>query len=187
MVSKSELRLLLKGRRDALPLGERRAAGYMITERLLEILEPYSDVLMYAAKAPEVETEVAINILLERGKRVIVPIIERESRSLRFSYVSSMEDFVPGTFNVPEPLGRECPVSAGVIEVCVVPMVGFDRLGNRLGYGAGYYDRFFALYPDVPKVGLAFSCQEVPVVPVEVFDVRMDYVVTEKEVIVPSV
>lgn len=183
MVSKSELRTFLKERRESLSLEERRRAGYEITEKLITLLAPYSEILLYAAKYPEVETEMAINILLEQKKKVIVPIIEKETHTLRFSYITSMEDFVPGTFNVPEPLENERPVSADRIQICVVPMVGFDRLGNRLGYGAGYYDQFFAQYPDVLKIGLAFSCQKAERVPTEAFDVRMDYVVTETEVI----
>ncbi|HJJ28812.1 MAG TPA: 5-formyltetrahydrofolate cyclo-ligase [Methanocorpusculum sp.] len=184
MVSKSELRSLLKERREALDLGVRREAGYYITNRVLALLAPYESILVYAAKVPEVETEVLINILLEEKKKVIVPIIQKESHTLRFSYITSMEDFVPGTFNVPEPLERERPAPAEAIEICVVPMVGFDRSGNRLGYGAGYYDRFFAAYPDVPKIGLAYACQECGEVPADAFDVKMDWVVTEKEVIV---
>ncbi|HJJ47473.1 MAG TPA: 5-formyltetrahydrofolate cyclo-ligase [Methanocorpusculum sp.] len=183
MVSKSELRSVLKERREALDLGLRRKAGYYITEKVLTLLEPYNDILVYAAKVPEVETEVLINILLEKKKRVIVPIIEKETHTLRFSYIMSMEDFVPGTFNVPEPLENERPVSADKIQVCIVPMVGFDRAGNRLGYGAGYYDRFFAAHPNLPKIGLAYSCQECKTVPADEFDVKMGWIVTEKEII----
>ncbi|WP_245525955.1 5-formyltetrahydrofolate cyclo-ligase [Methanocorpusculum labreanum] len=65
----------------------------------------------------------------------------------------------------------------------VVPRVGFDRKGHRLGYGAGYYDRFFASHPAIPRIGMAYACQEVDLIPMEAYDARMDYVVTEDEVI----
>jgi len=186
MITKSELRTILKERRENLSLEERRRAGYLITQSVSNLLKPYNDILVYCAKSPEVETEVLINILLENGKNVIVPIIEKETHTLRFSSITSMEDLVVGTFNVPEPLENERPVSPSQIQICIVPMVGFDKSGNRLGYGAGYYDRFFCAHPKIVRIGLAYSCQEVNAIPADDFDVKMNYIVTEKEIIRPA-
>ena len=70
------------------------------------------------------------------------------------------------------------------IDLLIVPGVAFDLQGNRLGYGGGYYDRFFErLRPGVPLVALAFELQIVRQVPVEPWDRRMDWLVTEKRVI----
>jgi len=80
-------------------------------------------------------------------------------------------------------LSREKPAPASSIDAALVPMVGFDRTGRRLGYGAGYYDRFFEANPHIPRIGMAYACQEAELIPTEPFDARMDYIVTEDEVI----
>jgi 5-formyltetrahydrofolate cyclo-ligase len=78
---------------------------------------------------------------------VIVPIIERETRTLRLSYLTNPDVLITSTFNVPEPIGNEIPVSADTVEVAIIPLIAFDLHGNRLGYGAGYYDRFLTAHP----------------------------------------
>jgi len=183
MTTKAELRTVLKARRDALTRTEQRSKAYYITCRLQELLKPYHTIFAYVAKDSEVESMVLLNCLLEEGKKVVVPIIEKETRTLRLSYITSMAQLELGTFKVPEPLTHEKPAPVSLIDVVLVPMVGFDRAGNRLGYGAGYYDRFFDKNPDIPRVGMAYACQEEESVPAEPYDARMDYVVTENEVI----
>jgi len=135
--------------------------------------------MVYCSKAPEVDTSTIIPALLSQGKRVVVPIIEKETTSLRLSYVNDPCHLVESTFRVPEPIGNEEPVQAMDVDVVLVPMLAFDRAGNRLGYGAGYYDRFLSANPGIRKIGLAFSCQEISSVPAEANDIRMDCIVTE--------
>jgi 5-formyltetrahydrofolate cyclo-ligase len=65
-------------------------------------------------------------------------------------------------------------------------MLGFDRAGGRIGYGAGYYDRFLSKNPGLRKVGIAFACQEVGSIPVDENDIRMDAVLTEDGIIYPA-
>lgn len=183
MNDKAGLRLELKARREAIPLGDRREKSYYITEHLKTLLAPYSVVLAYVSKDPEVESMVIINDLLEDGKKVAVPIIERATHTLRLSYLTSMQQLEPGTFQVPEPLSAEIPADPSCIEAVLLPLVGFDRLGNRIGYGAGYYDRFLEKNPRPVRIGMAYACQEVALVPTEPFDKKMQYVVTENGVI----
>jgi 5-formyltetrahydrofolate cyclo-ligase len=120
---------------------------------------------------------------LREGRRVVVPIIEKETRTLRLSYLRDTNLLVKSTFHVPEPIGNEIPAQASDIQTVIIPLLAFDRRGNRLGYGAGYYDRFLAQNPGVKKIGVAFSCQETDSVPGDENDVRIDIVVTEDEVI----
>ena len=152
----------------------RRIASY--TESLLEGQET---VMVYASKPGEVDTSGLILTCLERGIRLVVPIIERETRSLRLSRLEDPAVLVPSTFGVPEPIGHELPVDPDEIGAVVVPMLGFDRSGNRLGYGAGYYDRFLEAHPIEVKVGIALACQEVEEIPADRFDVPMNWIVTE--------
>ena len=183
MTDKAALRLELKERRFVLSLGERREKGCAVTAFAEEVLSGYHHVLAYAAKDPEVETLVLINRLLAAGKTVAVPIIEKETRTLRLSRLMSVRDLEPSTFNVPEPLSKEVPVSPAEMECVLLPLLGFDRQGNRIGYGAGYYDRFLLRNPHLKKIGLAYACQEVDAVPTEENDIPLDMVITENGVI----
>jgi 5-formyltetrahydrofolate cyclo-ligase len=62
-------------------------------------------------------------------------------------------------------------------------VLAFDRRGHRLGYGAGYYDRFLAKHPRITRIGLAFSCQQISSVPSDENDIRMDFIITENEIL----
>jgi 5-formyltetrahydrofolate cyclo-ligase len=62
-------------------------------------------------------------------------------------------------------------------------MLGFDRAGGRIGYGAGYYDRFLSKNPGMRKIGIAFACQEVERLPVDENDIRMDVIITEDGIV----
>lgn len=154
-----------------------------IERRLIEVLDGFTTVMVYVSKPPEVETRGLIAALNNRGVLVVVPIIERETRSLRLSALPDPGVLVQSTFNVPEPIGHEIPVRPENIQAVVVPMLGFDSEGNRLGYGAGYYDRFLHRYPHPKKIGIAFSCQQVESIPADENDIMMDCIITEKVII----
>jgi len=180
---KQAMRLEAKARRCALSPEDIEKKSRAITGRLLSLVDGAGTIMVYVSKPPEVETAGLIDALLSSGKRVVVPIIEKEGRTLRLSYLADRSVLVESTFHVPEPIGSEVPASPDDLDLILVPVVGFDRGGSRIGYGAGYYDRFLSRITDVPMVGVAFSCQEIPFIPCETFDRRMDLVVTEDEII----
>lgn len=181
--TKASLREQAKEVRSRLSPEEIAAYSNSIEERLLDLLNGFTTVMVYVAKTPEAETGGLIAALNRRGVRVVVPIIERETCSLRLSYLPDPSVLVSSTFNVPEPIGHELPARPEDVEVVVLPMLAFDAEGNRLGYGAGYYDRFLCRYPHPQKIGIAFSCQRAESIPADENDVRMDYVVTERGII----
>jgi 5-formyltetrahydrofolate cyclo-ligase len=180
---KAALRQRAKEARFLLSPQEIAAHSAAITRHLLDLLNGAKTVMVYVSKFPEAETEDLIVALNRRGVRVVVPIIERETHGLRLSYLPDPSVLVPSTFNVPEPIGHELPARPADVEVVVIPMLAFDAEGNRLGYGAGYYDRFLCRYPHVKKIGVAFSCQQAGNIPTDENDVKMDYIVTEKGII----
>jgi 5-formyltetrahydrofolate cyclo-ligase len=65
-------------------------------------------------------------------------------------------------------------------------MLGFDRTGGRIGYGAGYYDRFLSKNPGLRKIGIAFACQEIEKLPVDETDMPMDFIITEDGIVFPD-
>lgn len=181
--TKAALREQAKEARSLLSPAEVATYSASIEEKLLGILDGFETVMVYASKTPEAETEGLIAALDRRGVRVVVPIIERETCSLRLSYLPDPGVLVPSTFDVPEPIGHELPARPEDVEVVVIPMLAFDAEGNRLGYGAGYYDRFLCRYPHPKKIGIAFSCQQAQSIPADENDVKMDCIVTEKGII----
>jgi 5-formyltetrahydrofolate cyclo-ligase len=179
---KGRIREEAKSGRAQLSPESREKWSTEIEKRLLLLLAPYTTVMVYASKPPEVETRHLIQSLLDEGKKVVLPIIERETRGLRLSYLHNPDCLVTSTFNVPEPIGNEIPAPPEAVEVAIIPLIAFDARGNRLGYGAGYYDRFLKKYHHIVKIGVAFSIQRQDTLPQDRDDVTMDMIVTEEKV-----
>jgi 5-formyltetrahydrofolate cyclo-ligase len=155
----------------------------LICRRLLEVLDGTDPLMVYASKPLEVNTKVLIGHLISQGKTVIVPIIEKDTKTLRLSYLKDPTVLQVSTFHVPEPVGCELPALASDIKAVIIPMLAFDKKGNRLGYGAGYYDRFLSSHPHLTRIGIAFSCQEVEEIPADATDASMDIIVTDNDII----
>jgi 5-formyltetrahydrofolate cyclo-ligase len=143
--------------------------------------------LWYLGVRNEVRTENSVIGELAAGrKRVAIPWCEGDH--LLLFHLREMSDLEEGAFGILEPK-RELRqlasrrVAPGEIDLALVPGVAFDRQGNRLGHGAGYYDRLLAeLSPNACLIGLAYECQLVEAIPREPHDVSMDLVVTESDV-----
>jgi 5-formyltetrahydrofolate cyclo-ligase len=180
--TKARIREAAKTARAMIPTENRERWSACIEEHLLPLLSPYTTILIYASKPPEVDTGHLIETLISAGKKVVVPIIEKESRGLRLSYLQNPACLVRSTFQVPEPIGNEIPASPKAVEVAIIPLIAFDAEGSRLGYGAGYYDRFLKRHHHILKIGVAYSLQQQTILPQDVDDVRMDIIVTEKKV-----
>lgn len=123
--------------------------------------------------------------LATAGKRLCVPVITAKGERLRFREWSPDAPMTDG------PFGARVPASGDWLEpdLLIVPLVGFDRQGWRLGYGGGFYDRTLAdLRAQRPTraIAYAFAAQEMPQVPRDEFDQPMDGIVTEDEYIAPS-
>jgi 5-formyltetrahydrofolate cyclo-ligase len=182
-LTKQEIRQRARHVRSSLTCEEVASFSRIICESARRKLDNDDPVMVYASKPPEVVTTPLIIDLLGSGKRVVLPIIEKETRSLRLSYLEDPACLVPSTFSVPEPIGNEIPAEGKDLKVVVLPLLAFDRKGHRLGYGAGDYDRFLSRFPDAVRIGMAFSCQEAPRIPAEECDMAMDMVITERETI----
>ncbi len=114
-----------------------------------------------------------------------VPVIIGKGQPLRF------REWTPSSAMVDGPFGAKVPAGGAWIvpEVLIVPLLAFDRRGFRLGYGGGFYDRTLAglrAAGPVTAIGFAFAAQEVPEVPVEPTDERLDLIVTERGAITPT-
>jgi 5-formyltetrahydrofolate cyclo-ligase len=175
---KENVRKILRQKKEALLPEDRLEKSQRICCHIMEIIRDGETVMVFTSKEKEVNTRPLIMALFGKGNPVVVPIIVKEDVSLRLSYLRDFSALVPSTFGVPEPIGSEIPALAEDIDTIILPMLGFDRAGGRIGYGAGYYDRFLSKNPGLRKVGIAFACQEVGSIPVDENDIRVDAVLT---------
>jgi 5-formyltetrahydrofolate cyclo-ligase len=180
---KNRVRQQMRANREALRPAERLSKSLRICGHIMGLIGDGQTVLVYSAKELEANTTPIIRSLLERGNMVVVPIIVKADVSLRLSYIRDLSVLVPSTFGVPEPIGNEIPADPAAIHTIILPMLGFDRNGGRLGYGAGYYDRFLAKNPQIRKIGIAFACQEADRVPVDTTDIHMNCIITEEGIV----
>lgn len=180
---KTMIRQILRGRKDAMEPKDRLKKSGVICRHVMNLVKDHETVMVYTSKEKEVNTVPLITSLFSRGNPVVVPIIVKEDVSLRLSYLTHFSALVPSTFGVPEPIGSEIPAKGEDVDTIILPMLGFDRTGGRIGYGAGYYDRFLGKHPALRKIGIAFACQEIEHLPLDENDVRMDHIVTEEGII----
>jgi 5-formyltetrahydrofolate cyclo-ligase len=142
-------------------------------------------VLLYDSSDTEVDTHELQRACLAQGKRLCLPRTERKTRGIIIHPVSDLErDLAASRYNFREPLATLPIVPAAEVDLVVVPGVAFDEHGNRLGRGAGYYDRFLER-ADVRAAlcSLAFECQIVAAVPVLEHDRKVPAIYTEQRTI----
>jgi 5-formyltetrahydrofolate cyclo-ligase len=154
-----------------------------ICRNLIDVLDSENPLMVYISKPREVHTRALIDHLLAQGKTIVVPIIEKDTKTLRLSYLDDPAVLSQSTFNVSEPVGHELPAQASDVKAVIIPMLAFDKRGNRLGYGAGYYDRFLTTHPHLTRIGIAFACQELAEIPADPTDAGMDMIVTDTGII----
>jgi 5-formyltetrahydrofolate cyclo-ligase len=183
---KESVRKILRQKKEAMLPEERLSKSQRICRHLMNVISDGETVMVFTSKEKEVNTRPLIMALFGQGNPVVVPIIVKEDYSLRLSYLRDFSALVPSTFGVPEPIGSEIPAAADDIDTIILPMLGFDRKGGRIGYGAGYYDRFLSKTPGLRKIGIAFACQEVDNLPVDENDIRMDAIITEDGMVYPD-
>lgn len=145
-------------------------------------------VMVYHSDATEVNTHEIVLACLNEGKRVSLPRTPKGTRTMQVREILDVSRDLEvsrfGTFK--EPLGNLPTIALEHIDLVVVPGRAFDMNGNRLGRGAGYYDRFFAKKGvRAIAASLAFDCQIVDEVPHEAHDYRMDLIVTETRAVRP--
>ena len=175
---KTALRKYMKERRSNNE--NRDVKETLLTENTLvglrEQLNGKETFFVYLAKSSEAPTGKLIERLLASGKKVYCPRIDGKTMQA----VAFGGDFTLSEFQTVEPVGD---VYEGEIDVVIAPLLAADRQGGRLGYGGGYYDRFFAEHPNALKIGYCFDFQLTKEVPTESTDIRLDIVVTDKQII----
>lgn len=166
---------------------EVEAKSLKITETLTELPEYRKArvIASYVDKGNEVKTRTLIGKAFASRKKVLVPIVDKESRNLVFSEIKALDELAPGAFDILEPKPEHRRITdletAGVL---IVPGIAWDFDGYRVGWGKGYFDTVLKRLPDKSvAIGLAFDLQIVDRVPRVQFDLPVDMVVTETKVV----
>lgn len=180
---KSALRRRAREQRRALPVADRRQAEYAIAGHLREraLRADWRRVAAYAANASEVDLSPWFDTVTG-DLRLALPAIDADG-VLAFRDWQPGEPLVPGPFSIHQPAAGAEPVDPARFDVVLLPLLGFDERGVRLGSGAGYYDRAFAFRrgqaPPPRLIGIAFEVQRFERLPRDSWDVTLDAVVTE--------
>ena len=171
--------------RNKLTTAQRVIRSADILEKLfeLEAVREATWIHFYVSNGSEVETTGMIAQALSLGKHVTVPKMESASKQLMLSELKDpVRELVPNSIGIPEPRPEAVrPVGVDRMDLFIVPGIAFDPRGNRLGQGAGYYDRLLTPVADrVPIIGLAFDLQIVERVPTGDHDIQVNWIITEK-------
>lgn len=182
---KNDLRRYYLNQRSKLSAEAVRKKSKMATDRIIgserfknaEIIHSYIPI----QNKNELDTLPIINYALTNKKTVVVPKVADDNR-LGHYVIESLDDLKTNKWNIPEPVGGT-KIEPRRLSLVIVPMVAGDRKKNRIGYGKGYYDRFL-IGLKAFKIGVLFDCQlSDKYLPVEPFDVPLDRLVTESQII----
>jgi len=184
-MSKGTIRKYLRSLLEDIPLGEfeeksRRACGELCRTPEFGRAET---IMMFLSLPKEIDATEAIKFALEKGKRVLVPAVSWGDKSIEPIIISSLNcEMTEDRYGLRHP-ADERAVAVSEIDLVILPGMGFDNVGNRLGRGGGFYDRFLG-GDDFKGVscGLGLEEQVLDEIPVNRDDVKIDMLVTDKEI-----
>ncbi len=178
---KELLRTELKKKRDRLTKRQRIEKSEKIAYFLCESDEfkQSNNVFCYISYMNEVETNSLINFILKQGLALFVPKVINSIEMIAIK-LNSLSDLELDNVGILTPKSGEILLEP--IDIAITPGIGFTKTGGRIGYGRGYYDRWFSKNLVKTKVGIAFEEQIVEKLPLEETDIPMDILITEKYV-----
>lgn len=184
-MTKQELRKKYKDLRSKLSLNEIEEKSIVIANKLLQLPiwnKSFYHVFLSITEHKEVNTEYILSILSGKDKHIVVSKSDFKTSTMTNYLLTDSTKIKVNSWNIPEPIdGIE--IQPDKIEVVFIPLLAFDKQGNRVGYGKGYYDKFLAeCKPETIKIGVSFFDAEEQIQNITESDVRLDYCVTPNEV-----
>lgn len=182
-MGKKELRDSLLKKRRLLSAQSVNKNSALIVEKLLNwpIYHQADNIMVYLAMPGEPNIDEFIRQALIQGKNIFVPFLTKQYGIMEAVLLSSLNDVVVGKFGIRSASFDKLKlVDPGDFQLVIVPGIAFDASGNRLGMGAGYYDRFLLQAPAAVLAGVCWNFCKLPYVPTDSHDQRVHYVVTEE-------
>ncbi len=182
ITSKQQIRREIETQRKALDAQWLETASARVVETLLsmDVFQSAETVALYMAIAGEVNLDSLFQRCRELGKRTCIPVFNTKEKLYEMAEITLETECFTGHYGIREPLSPALfPMDN--IDLVVVPGVAFDRKGNRLGRGGGYYDRLLEGFSGASSA-VAFDFQVLPAIPLEQHDKPVDVLVTETEI-----
>jgi len=179
MESKKDIRKHVLERRNCIPDKEWEDKSRLICEKV--VTHPFfllaDAIYCYADYHGEVATRQIMEYAWKIGKKVATPKVLGDV--MEFYYIQSFDDLEEGYKGIPEP--KQMNLALDEKALLIMPGAAFDRFGNRIGYGKGYYDKYLKAYPNHKTIAIAFELQMVETIPAEVHDICPDIIITEEK------
>ncbi|WP_461302843.1 5-formyltetrahydrofolate cyclo-ligase [Aureisphaera sp.] len=183
-MSKKDLRTSYKEKREQLSDDQIEDYSIAIANNALSLPiwnATYYHVFLSILEKKEVLTEHLLHILMGREKSVVVPKADFDTNDLKHILLQENTSLEVSNYGIPEPVSG-IEIQASQMEVVFVPLLAFDKQGNRIGYGKGFYDRFLSeCNQNCIKIGLSFFDAE-DIVPHDSMDIALDYCITPKTI-----
>lgn len=183
MMDKNTLRGILLQKRAEIPREDQKKFDRDIAMGIIDspLFKNASMLLIYAPLENEINLLPLAHAARKRGIPVAFPRCDKETNTMQFYVLPEGKKLSPGAYGIPEP-PEDAPLCCpDEHALCVLPALSYDLLGNRIGYGKGYYDRYLATFPGV-TVGAAYATMLLRSVPTEAHDLPVDWLFTERGV-----
>jgi len=187
MSSKSDIRKACREARKAVSSDARQQAGQSAAKILNEhpLFIRSQHIACYLATKTEFETQAVIEAVWKSGKVCYIPAVKKNKR-LEFVAYQKNDKLEANQYGIFEPQNKENTISVNKLDLVMMPLTAFDLQGNRLGAGAGYYDKTFSFITEKSAtilLGLGYECQKVNILPQDEWDIKLNGVLTERELI----
>lgn len=186
-LSKKEYREEVLALRSQLDIHTKNQWDNIILDKLInsDYYKNSSVIFAFVSFRDEVDTHKFIKQALKDGKTICVPKVPSKKQGMETHIIKGFEDLKEGYFGILEPIDGCTKASPDDIDFILMPGVAFDLEGGRVGYGAGFYDKFLAkLNKDVPKIAIAYDFQLYEKVPTDEFDIKIDGIITNKDFLI---
>lgn len=188
---KKHIRQILRHKRRELPVEKKLATAQKLAQHVFSLQEfqHSQHIAYYLAHDGEVDPQLIISHAQKNNKHAYLPVLDlKNHHHLEFYSYRCGDPMVNNCFGIGEPdVKTQQRIASQDLELVFLPLVAFDKNGNRIGRGAGYYDRTFAFIRENPKnkpclIALAYDFQKIPVIEAAEWDIPLDIIVTEKQI-----
>lgn len=182
-MDKNLIREELMDIRGKLGKDEHKKKSRQVVKKLMDsnFYKDANNIMIFISFKNEIDTHEFIKKAIEDGKNIFVPITIPDGRKLKPSHLKNFNELEPGFYNILTPKEEFIRyIDPKDLDLIIVPGLGFDKSGYRVGFGGGYYDRFLSNLKNVKKISIAFDFQILDKVPKDSFDIPVDCIYTEK-------